>query len=360
MFFPYGDNNPLSRTPWVNYTLILLNTLIFLLVCGGPQPEQTLLHHALLRGEVRPESLLSYMFLHLGFMHLAGNMLFLYIFGDNVEDKLGHLGYLVFYLFSGGVAAFFHVATSPSPCVGASGAIAGVMGAYVVLFPASKIKYWAFFWPFINRTVEFYTWLALGYWFVGQYLSQMSGEEAGVAFAAHCGGFISGAIIAGLLALANVVVPLTSDPAKAPRKKAPEFVPPAPQAVDLQALFEQEKLKGTPCPACIRAMQQTVLEGHTLDTCFECGGQWLSKEEAAFLLGRPQLPYSLLHPPARNPQSVHWNAGERSCPHCLMALRSVNMEGVQVEGCDRCAGIWLERGDLAGLRQRLGHKDESP
>ena len=141
------------------------------------------------------------MFLHASFLHVAGNMLFLWIFGDNVEDYLGHFRYLVFYLVSGLAADFTHIllnANSRVPSVGASGAIAGVLGAYFILYPHARVLTW--FPPIFLFHVP--AWLMLGYWFVEQFLSGAATAIAethqttgGVAFWAHVGGFVAGVLM---------------------------------------------------------------------------------------------------------------------------------------------------------------------
>jgi len=147
--------------------------------------------------------LLTSMFLHSGFAHIAGNMLFLWIFGDNVEDRLGHFGYLIFYLLCGAGANLAHLLfnfTSPLPAVGASGAIAGVMGAYFILYPRARVLTWWVFFVFWLPA-----WLVLGYWFLGEFLSGAASlfssatGAGGVAFWAHVGGFVTGVMLIKLL-----------------------------------------------------------------------------------------------------------------------------------------------------------------
>jgi membrane associated rhomboid family serine protease len=138
------------------------------------------------------------MFLHASWGHVIGNMWFLWIFGDNVEDYLGHFKYLVFYLLSGVAASFTHILLNPNsriPSVGASGAIAGVLGAYFILYPRARVLTW--FPPFFLFYLP--SWLMLGYWFLIQFLSgaatsiaETSQTTGGVAFWAHVGGFIAG------------------------------------------------------------------------------------------------------------------------------------------------------------------------
>jgi rhomboid family protein len=142
--------------------------------------------------------LITSMFLHGGWMHLLGNMLFLYIFGDNVEDQFGHAGYLIFYLFCGIGSDLVHIAFnlhSAIPAIGASGAISGVMGAYAVMFPRAKVLMLFFIFLIPVPAV-----LVLGYWFVLQFLSGIgqlgAGAAGGVAFWAHIGGFLIGLVVA--------------------------------------------------------------------------------------------------------------------------------------------------------------------
>jgi membrane associated rhomboid family serine protease len=141
------------------------------------------------------------LFLHASFLHVAGNMLFLWIFGDNIEDYLGHFTYLVFYLVSGVAASITHILlnqNSHAPSVGASGAIAGVMGAYFILYPRARVLVW--FPPIFLFHVP--AWLMLGYWFIGNFLSgaatsiaETSQTSGGIAFWAHIGGFVAGVIM---------------------------------------------------------------------------------------------------------------------------------------------------------------------
>jgi membrane associated rhomboid family serine protease len=151
-------------------------------------------------------NIFSSMFLHGGFMHLAGNMLYLYIFGDNIEDRLGHFKFVVFYLVSGSAAALFFVWTSPDlqiPLVGASGAIAGVLGAYLLSFPKARIATLIFFGFFI-RIVHIPALIVLGFWFLLQILSGLptvgsQAQTGGVAFMAHAGGFVTGMALIWLM-----------------------------------------------------------------------------------------------------------------------------------------------------------------
>lgn len=204
--FPIRDHNPSRGTPWVTWGLIALNVAVFLSYWGlFAQPARlagffelwALEPAEIATGRSWP-SLLSYMFLHGGLLHLAGNMLFLFIFGDNLEDAFGHVGYLAFYLASGIGAGLIQVLADPAsgvPVVGASGAIAGVMGAYLLLFPRARVDM-----VFLIVVVPvFFTLPAatmLILWFVLQLVAGLGGAEAGVAYWAHAGGFVVGAALA--------------------------------------------------------------------------------------------------------------------------------------------------------------------
>jgi membrane associated rhomboid family serine protease len=147
--------------------------------------------------------LFTSMFLHASFLHVAGNMLFLWIFGDNIEDYLGHFNYLVFYMISGVAAGVTHILLNQGsrvPSIGASGAIAGVMGAYFILYPRARVLVW--FPPIFLFHVP--AWLMLGYWFVVNFMSGTAtaitetSQSGGVAFWAHVGGFVAGVVMINL------------------------------------------------------------------------------------------------------------------------------------------------------------------
>lgn len=202
-----------SRTfAFVNYALIILNVLVFgLQLMQGANLESFFGRYAMIPSQISSGldagdllRVLTSMFMHGGWMHLIGNMLYLWIFGDNVEDALGHLGYLVFYLLAGFLAAFTHFYFNPQsviPTVGASGAIAGVLGAYLVFYPSSRVYT---FIPigFFSRLTLVPSFVVLGLWFVLQlfsgFLSIGAADQGGVAFWAHIGGFVFGLLI-GLL-----------------------------------------------------------------------------------------------------------------------------------------------------------------
>ncbi len=213
---PLRDEIRSRSTPYINFTLIALNVAIFLLMSlAGPKGYETALKAMALvplwvtRGLDPGDILhiLTSMFVHGSLAHLAGNMLYLWIFGDNVEDAMGHIRYLIFYLLGGFLAAVTHVLTNPYstvPTVGASGAIAAVLGAYLVLYPGSRVQTLIPLGYFVRITVLPAA-LVLGFWFVYQlilgFLSLGAPADAGgVAFWAHIGGFVAGAVLAKLFA----------------------------------------------------------------------------------------------------------------------------------------------------------------
>jgi membrane associated rhomboid family serine protease len=215
MFIPLKDVNPSRSYPVVNITLILVNVVVFLyqftlppyafkmfILANSTVPARI---PAFLNGhtsfEVAFLPLLTSMFLHSGLAHIAGNMLFLWIFGDNIEDYFGHLLYLFFYLVCGIGAGLLHVffnLNSSLPALGASGAISGVMGAYMLLFPRERILTLVFIFLVPIPAV-----FILGYWFLLQFLSGIhalgAGATGGVAWWAHVGGFLLGMLLTGLV-----------------------------------------------------------------------------------------------------------------------------------------------------------------
>jgi membrane associated rhomboid family serine protease len=203
--FPLRDAQPSSSRPAVTIVLIAINALVFLFETSLDDYSRNLLieMYGVVPGRLYLPSVLTSMFLHGGWMHLLGNMWFLWIFGDNVEDALGHFKYLIFYLLCGVAAAVAHIVLNPFsdvPTVGASGAIAGVMGAYLVKFPRSRILTLVFIFFFIT-TIEVPAVVMLAYWFVIQIFSGVGSiarthiTEGGVAWFAHVGGFLAGVIL---------------------------------------------------------------------------------------------------------------------------------------------------------------------
>ncbi|MFI5376646.1 MAG: rhomboid family intramembrane serine protease [Candidatus Rokuibacteriota bacterium] len=214
--FPLKDDNPSSTAPVVTVALIVLNALVFVyqisLQAGGPDGaraaqafiEEFGLVPCRLTGACRvgPElplpvvTIFTSMFMHGGLFHIGGNMLYLWIFGNNVEDTLGHTRYLIFYLLSGIAAALAQTVVGPSslvPMVGASGAISGVLGAYLVLFPGAHVTTLIVL-GFFFRLVQIPAMVVLGFWIVLQVLNGLGsfGTSGGVAFFAHIGGFVAG------------------------------------------------------------------------------------------------------------------------------------------------------------------------
>jgi membrane associated rhomboid family serine protease len=202
--FPIRDHNPSGRTPYVTYALIIANVGIFLSYWPMMQSEQQILRFyfdwalipALVSEGLGWGGFLTSMFLHGGWMHLIGNMLFLFIFGDNMEDEMGHVGFTIFYLAAGLGAGLIHYISapgSPVPTVGASGAIAGVMGGYLLLFPKAKVDILVII-VIIFRVIPIPAWIMLGLWFAFQVFGGFgtAADEGGVAYWAHVGGFAIG------------------------------------------------------------------------------------------------------------------------------------------------------------------------
>jgi membrane associated rhomboid family serine protease len=224
---PLRDNNPTRTVPVVTYAIIALNIAVFAYELSlGPQLEAFFRVWAVVPRELTASfagapsalpfptwvTLITSQFLHGGFLHVAGNMLFLWIFGNNVEDKLGHIRFLIFYLACGvlaGLSQWFFSAYSVVPSLGASGAIAGVMGAYILRFPQAEILTLVplgfFMWTF--RVPAFFF---LGFWFAQQALYSFASlnvptnvgmQGGGIAYWAHAGGFVFGAVLGPLLGL---------------------------------------------------------------------------------------------------------------------------------------------------------------
>ena len=214
-FFPFADENPTSKTPIFNWLIIVICIVTFLkytfehpyiqeqlFISFGMIPA-VLFGYSELSSQLKivPAylTLITSMFLHGGWMHLLGNMTYLYIFGDNIEERLGKIKFLMFYFLTGLCAALTQAlldTSSTIPMIGASGAIAGILGGYLVLYPKANIK--VFFWFIIFfKVFRVRAFIVLGGWILIQFLS-FSGEEfnsGGVAYGAHIGGFIAGAIL---------------------------------------------------------------------------------------------------------------------------------------------------------------------
>jgi membrane associated rhomboid family serine protease len=215
---PLRDDNPTMLRPIVTVAIIVLCTLVFLWQIALPKRAgqeavyalglipAVLLGHgelpAMLRWVPPPVTIFTSMFLHGGFLHIAGNMLYLWIFGDNVEDRMGHGRFVLFYLICGVVAALSQALPAPDstiPMIGASGAISGVLGAYLLLYPRANVLVVIplFIIPYTLRLPAV---IVLGMWFVLQLLSSIAGGGASVAFRAHVGGFVAGMLLLRLFA----------------------------------------------------------------------------------------------------------------------------------------------------------------
>ncbi len=216
MFIPLHDNNPLSHIgrPWVNYGLIAVTTLIFLLTNS---PGEAFLQQAAFSLGLVPSivndfknlpeshvwipedlSFVSYAFLHSGYLHLGGNMLFLWVFGDNVEDAVGHLKYLVFYLLCAAAGGFAHTLFNPQsdvPLIGASGAISGIIGAYLMLHP--HVRVWVLVLARIPLRLP--AGIVLGFWFAYQVYNLFGNQETNVSWMTHLGGFLAGVLLITVL-----------------------------------------------------------------------------------------------------------------------------------------------------------------
>ncbi|WP_417248080.1 rhomboid family intramembrane serine protease [Celeribacter sp.] len=206
--FPIRDHNP-SRSPAiVTYVLMAINIAVFAAMLPSYGNDAALIRiysewalvPARLSSGDGVTTLVSSMFMHGGFMHIAGNMLFLWIFGDNLEDEMGPLHYLGFYLLCGIAAGLAQYAVAPMsrvPMVGASGAIAGVMGGYLLLFPKARVDVLFIFIIFF-KVIPFPAWLMLGIWFALQLFGGLGSldQSGGVAYLAHAGGFAAGVLAA--------------------------------------------------------------------------------------------------------------------------------------------------------------------
>ena len=235
--FPYRDENETQRPAIVTGTIIGLNVLVWILVQGAGTTfalASSVCNLGLIPGELtlslpagtrfpmgdglvcatdpgrQVSHVVTHMFLHGSWMHLLGNMWFLWLFGNNVEDSMGRLRFMIFYLLCGLAAAAGQIVTSPAsaiPMVGASGAISGVMGAYLVLYPKVRV-YTLVPLGFFLTSMALPAWVMLGYWFLIQFVSGLvsfSGEAGGVAFWAHVGGFVAGVVLVKLFARADYI-----------------------------------------------------------------------------------------------------------------------------------------------------------
>jgi len=201
--FPIGDDNSARRTaPLVTYALVALNVLFFFVELSGGDAFIMKWAFVPSRFLANPSgdflTLFTSMFMHAGWLHLGGNMLYLWIFGDNVEDRFGHVKFIIFYLLCGLVATFAQLAFSLGsnvPNLGASGAIAGVLGSYILLFPKQKVKVLQG-----RQVIQVPALMAIGIWIVLQFFSGIGSianteQTGGVAYMAHIGGFLAGFVL---------------------------------------------------------------------------------------------------------------------------------------------------------------------
>jgi membrane associated rhomboid family serine protease len=206
---PYKDDNPTRLFPFVTIAIIVLNVIVFFSqVLSGQGLQRSVLKygaipHNILTFETEqpispPFTVFSAMFMHGGLFHLGGNMLYLWIFGNNIEDKLGHIRFTIFYLFCGIVSAYSYAITDPNsvvPMIGASGAISGILGAYLLLFPRASV-YTILFLGFFITTVKVPALIVIGFWAIIQLINGLVSAgvnvKGGIAWFAHVGGFLVG------------------------------------------------------------------------------------------------------------------------------------------------------------------------
>lgn len=225
-FLPLFDDNPPGRPPIINWLLILACVLVFLYQASLPLRQQYgfIFHYGaiplLISNGEASASLITSMFLHGGWMHLGGNMLYLWIFGDNIEDKMGSFRFILFYLLCGVVATLTHIAIGPSsevPLVGASGAIAGVLAAYLLLFPRAKVRVLIVILIFL-RWIYMPAFVVLGGWLLLQFIAAPASlaADSGTAYFAHIGGFVAGLVLTPFFKKRDVpIFPPAPEPAQA-------------------------------------------------------------------------------------------------------------------------------------------------
>lgn len=206
---PYKDDNPTSTTPFVTVGIIALNILVFLYEVVSPSGMEKLVYsygaipdYILTFEKVQPLhpalTIFSAMFMHGGVFHIAGNMLYLWIFGNNIEDKLGHIRFIFFYIFCGIISAYANALTDPQshiPMIGASGAISGVLGAYLLLFPRAMVHTLVFLGFFVT-VIKIPALIVIGFWAIIQLINGLVStglaRQGGIAWFAHIGGFLIG------------------------------------------------------------------------------------------------------------------------------------------------------------------------
>ena len=218
---PYKDDNPARKVPFVTFLIIAINIFVFILQMLSGKNGQNIVYsygaipHNIITFEsaqpIHPAAtIFTSMFMHGGLFHIGGNMLYLWIFGNNIEDRLGHVRFLIFYLFCGVVAAFSHALTDPSsniPMIGASGAVSGVLGSYILLYPMAKVHTLIFL-GFFVQVVKIPALIVIGFWAIIQVVNglvtQGLSNQGGVAWFAHIGGFLAGLLTIKLWLLRRV------------------------------------------------------------------------------------------------------------------------------------------------------------
>lgn len=216
---PIQDTHALSKFPFWTITIILVNIYVFYLELTSPVPDAFIMQYALTPSQVIPSDLHTFLpfitsqFLHGGFLHIISNMLFLWVFGNNVEKTFGAIAFPIFYIASGivaGLTQYFFTPTSTIPMLGASGAVAGVLGAYFTLFPNNKIRSLVFIFVFVTL-LNVPAYLLLFFWFITQFFNgvasiSLNPNVGGIAFLPHIGGFLFGWFIA-LVMFSRRIIP---------------------------------------------------------------------------------------------------------------------------------------------------------
>ena len=262
---PLKDNNPTHITPYVTYALIAANVLVFLIMLMLPddlegrtkfslgaipavifQIKDIAAQDAILPSSVDFLSILSSQFLHAGWWHLIGNMLYLWVFGDNIEDAMGHVRFLIFYLLCGTGAALINAGMDPNsviPTIGASGAISGVLGAYLLLYPRARVMVFAFY-----MLLPLPAFLVLGLWILMQVANLGGGGASNIAWWAHIGGFAVGMMLVLLFKYRHVKILGTGNLSQTARPGAaapsisvvPESEEPGPRGTEIKGPWVQD------------------------------------------------------------------------------------------------------------------------
>lgn len=335
LFFPVEDVNPTGRRPYVCYLLMAL----FVGGWAAVALDTAVGELALTSGAPTWTAALASLFLHADVVHLVLDLLFLGILADNVEDALGHPGFLLFFLGGGLFAEFAWLSTveGNAAAVASSGPVTAVLGAYALLFPHSRIRFRGFV---LTRGVQFTlpSWTAIPFWFTLQgVLHHLGIGSVGLNLPATVAAFVFGALVPGLLATLGLVDLHWHKP------------PPAPEQKNLR--MPRAHL-GLTCPRCVGEMETSEVYGILLNLCHHCGGMWLDRGELEVLLAQDTLPRAILNPPARQDSQVELPEGQRTCPRCSGTLAVREIRGTNVEYCRPCAGIFLDRGELGALLGR--------